>query len=109
MPGGGLSELEQRLHYCPGANPAILVAAPHHGHQQGCDYYTKEFASLLSAQLGAALLVADGLRPLVDLNKEPRRAATPETPAPLPDLPEIRPGGPGKAFPGSPRPYPRSL
>ena len=78
MPGGGLSELEQRLHYCPGANPAILVAAPHHGHQQGCDYYTKEFASLLSAQLGAALLVADGLRPLVDLNKEPRRAATPE-------------------------------
>jgi len=78
VPGVELSELEQRLHYCPGANPAIVVAAPHHGYQRGCDYYTKEFATILSARLGAALLVADGLRPLVDLNKEPHRAATPE-------------------------------
>jgi hypothetical protein len=72
------SELAQRLHYYPGANPAIVVAAPHHGYQQGCDYYTKEFAALLAAQLEASLLVADSLRPLVDLNKEPHRAATPE-------------------------------
>jgi len=78
VPGVEKSEFEQRLHYWPGVNPAIVVAAPHHGYQQGCDYYTKEFASLLSAQLGGALLVADGLRPLVDLNKDPHQAVTPE-------------------------------
>lgn len=78
MSGAKQSELEQKLHYDPGVNPAIVVAAPHHGYQRGCDYYTKEFATILSAQLGATLLVADGLRPLVDLNKEPQRAATPE-------------------------------
>ncbi|MGD0153285.1 MAG: hypothetical protein ABSC17_05925 [Thermacetogeniaceae bacterium] len=78
MSGAKRSALEQKLHYYPGVNPSILVAAPHHGYQRGCDYYTKEFALILSAQLGAALLVADGLMPLVDLNKEPLQAATPE-------------------------------
>ena len=78
MPDANPSELEQRLHYYPGANPAIMVAAPHHGYQRGCDYYTKEFATILATQLEASLLVADSLRPLVDLNKEPYRAATPE-------------------------------
>lgn len=78
MPDADPSELAQRLHYYPGANPAIVVAAPHHGYQRGCDYYTKEFATILAAQLEASLLVADSLRPLVDLNKEPHRAATPE-------------------------------
>ncbi len=78
MPGAMRSELEQKLQYYPGVNPSILVAAPHHGYQRGCDYYTKEFALILSTLLGAPLLVADGLRPLVDLNKEPLQAATPE-------------------------------
>ena len=78
MPDADPSELAQRLHYYPGANPAIVVAAPHHGYQRGCDYYTKEFATILATQLEASLLVADSLRPLVDLNKEPHRAATPE-------------------------------
>jgi hypothetical protein len=78
MPDTDPSELEQRLHYNPGANPAIVVAAPHHGYQKGCDFYTKEFATILATQLEASLLVADSLRPLVDLNKEPSRAATPE-------------------------------
>ncbi len=78
MPDTEPSELAQRLHYDPGANPAIVVAAPHHGYQRGCDCYTKEFAAILAAQLEASLLVADSLRPLVDLNKEPHRAATPE-------------------------------
>jgi hypothetical protein len=78
VPDAEPSELEQRLHYHPGVNPAIVVAAPHHGYQRGCDYYTKEFSAILAAQLEASLLVADSLRPLVDLNKEPHRAATPE-------------------------------
>lgn len=78
MPGDKFSELEQKLHHAPGGNPAIVVAAPHHGYQQGCDYYTKEFAGILASGLGATLVFADGLRPLVDLNKEPRLAATPE-------------------------------
>lgn len=78
MPGGNPFNLEQRLHYRPGRNRAIVVAAPHHGLQKGCDYYTKEFASILSELLDATLMVADGLRPLVDLNKEPRLASSPE-------------------------------
>jgi hypothetical protein len=55
-----------------------MVAAPHHGYQQGCDFYTKEFAIMLAAKLEATLLWADGLRPLVDINKDPLLAATPE-------------------------------
>jgi hypothetical protein len=78
VPDADSSGLAQRLHYYPGTNPAIVVAAPHHGYQRGCDYYTKEFATILATQLAASLLVADSLRPLVDLNKEPHRATTPE-------------------------------
>lgn len=38
------------------------------GYTPGCDYYTKEFAMLLTSQLDAPLLYAEGLRLLVDLN-----------------------------------------
>ncbi len=78
MSGSDLSALKQKLHFQPGLNRQLVVAAPHHGYQKGCDFYTMEFASILSGLLNASLVFGDGLRPLVDLNKEPGLASSPE-------------------------------
>ncbi|MDH7576205.1 MAG: hypothetical protein QHH75_00005 [Bacillota bacterium] len=65
---------QDALFYREGERREIVVAAPHHGCIPGSDYFTKEVAALLAATLGANLLVAEGVRPLVDLNKEPSLA-----------------------------------
>lgn len=73
-----MPQITEKIFYMPGERREILVAAPHHGYTPGCDYYTKEFAMLLASQLDAPLLFAEDLRPLVDLNKEPELASTPQ-------------------------------
>jgi hypothetical protein len=70
-------QIAEKIFYLPGQRKEILIAAPHHGYTRGCDYYTREAAALLAAQLNASLLFAEGLRPLVDLNKDPELASTP--------------------------------
>jgi len=64
--------------YIPGKKREVLIAAPHHGYIPGSDYYTKEFAALLASRLDGSLLYAENLRPLVDLNKNPQLASTPQ-------------------------------
>lgn len=64
--------------YIPGKKREFLIAAPHHGYIPGSDYYTKEFAALLASKLDGSLLYAENLRPLVDLNKNPQLASTPQ-------------------------------
>ncbi len=66
-----------RFYYVPGPRKEVLVAAPHHGCVPRCDFYTKEFATMLAAELGASLMVGEELRPLVDLNKNPELAPSP--------------------------------
>lgn len=72
-------QVEQSIIYQVGRRSDVVVAAPHHGYIPGCDYYTKEVAAMLAGELGAALVVAENMRPLVDLNKDPELAPTPET------------------------------
>ncbi len=69
--------VDRELFYRVGRCPEIVVAAPHHGIVEGSDCYTKEVAEMLAKRLGAALVVAENLRPLVDLNKQPELAASP--------------------------------
>ncbi len=73
-----MHKLARNFLYVPGKRREIVVAAPHHGSIPGSDYFTKEIAAMLASHLEATLLVADGLRPFVDLNKEPSLASTPE-------------------------------
>lgn len=72
-----MQKVDRRLSYRSGNCPQIVVAAPHHGIVEGSDCYTKEVAELLAARLNATLLVAENIRPLVDLNKQPESAAIP--------------------------------
>lgn len=72
-----MQKVERRLLYIPGERPQIVVAAPHHGIVEGSDCYTKEVAELLAARLSATLVVAENIRPLVDLNKHPDTAVIP--------------------------------
>ena len=74
-----MTQVEQNMIYQSGERNDIIVAAPHHGCIPRSDYYTKEVASMLAKYLGATLIVAENMRPLVDLNKDPNRAPTPET------------------------------
>ncbi|NPV28519.1 MAG: hypothetical protein HPY58_02470 [Firmicutes bacterium] len=69
---------QDALFYRQGERKEIVVAAPHHGCTPGSDYFTREIATLLASSLRANLLVAEGLRPLVDLNKDPSLAPSPE-------------------------------
>lgn len=73
-----MPQIAEKIFYLPGKRREILVAAPHHGYIEGCDYYTKEFAMLLASRLDAGLLVAEDLRPQVDLNKKPELASSPD-------------------------------
>ncbi len=73
-----MSQIASNIFYLPGSRKDLLIGAPHHGYIRGSDYFTKEFAQRLASQLGSPLIYADGLRPLVDLNKDPERASTPE-------------------------------
>jgi len=68
----------EEVFYIPGKKRELLIAAPHHGYIPGSDYYTKEFAALLASKLDGSLLYAENLRPLVDLNKNPQLASTPQ-------------------------------
>lgn len=58
----------------PGPRSNLVVAAPHHGTVPGSDYCTKEVATMLAGRLGATLVVAENMRPQVDLNKDPAMA-----------------------------------
>ncbi|HAA89363.1 MAG: Uncharacterized protein XD63_0480 [Thermoanaerobacterales bacterium 50_218] len=69
--------LSEHLYYQKGENKEIVVAAPHHGCVPGCDYFTKEIATMIADHLRATLVFAERLKPLVDLNKDPSRASTP--------------------------------
>ncbi|MGI5927692.1 MAG: hypothetical protein ACOX8A_11045 [Thermacetogeniaceae bacterium] len=73
-----MHEGREKVFYIPGKKRELLVAAPHHGYIPGSDYYTKEFAALLAIKLDGSLLYAENLRPLVDLNKNPQLASTPQ-------------------------------
>jgi hypothetical protein len=71
-------QTREDLFYIPGKKREVLIAAPHHGYISGSDCYTKEFAALLASKLDGSLLYAENLRPLVDLNKNPQLASTPQ-------------------------------
>jgi len=71
-------QTREEVIYIPGKKREVLIAAPHHGYIPGSDYYTKEFAALLASRLDGSLLYAENLRPLVDLNKNPQLASTPQ-------------------------------
>ncbi|MDR9756895.1 MAG: hypothetical protein RJR35_09215 [Thermoanaerobacterales bacterium] len=73
-----MPQTREDIFYIPGKKREVLVAAPHHGYIPGSDYYTKEFAALLATKLDGSLLYAENLRPLVDLNKNPQLASTPQ-------------------------------